>query len=321
MSVHAVAREHAHLAWDNSLPPVLTVESGAEISFDCLDASNGQITSSSTTANLSALDFSRLDQANGPVFVKNAKPGDVLQVEVLSLQPADWGWTAIIPGFGLLHDEFPQPALRVWSINHAKRVASTILADGKVVEVVIRPFMGMMGVARGELGAFSTIPPYKTGGNIDTKHLTEGSTLFLPIEVEGALFSLGDGHAAQGDGEVCGTAIETPMRATVRLTVIPASSKPNVSTPHFTSTAAPETLSGAHRLTSSYTTTGVGPDLHQCARDATRAMIAHLAQMHHISRDDAYMLCSVLGDLRIHEIVDMPNYVVGMMMPEKPISR
>lgn len=163
MSIHSVKREQAHLAWDNTLPPVLSISSGDVVSFDCLDASNGQITASSLSpAAVSSMDFSRLDQVNGPVYVAGAKPGDVLKVELLELVPADWGWTAIVPGFGLLADEFPDAAIRIWSIDKEVGHASTVLG-GRTIRLPIRPFMGEVGLARGEPGKWSTIPPYRTG--------------------------------------------------------------------------------------------------------------------------------------------------------------
>ncbi|GJJ14611.1 hypothetical protein Clacol_008877 [Clathrus columnatus] len=289
-TIHSVKRANSHLAWDNSIPPVLTINSGDIINFDCLDASNGQITPSSTTETLSQLVFSQLDQVNGPVYVTEATPGDTLEVEIISIQTADWGWTGIIPGFGLLSDEYPTPNLKIWKIDTENAVAWF----NDSICIPIKPFAGEMGVAPGEPGAHSTIPPYKTGGNIDTKHLTVGAKLYLPVEVPGALFSIGDGHAAQGDGEICGTAIETPIRVQVRLTVL--KNKSYVKTPHF---HTPPVNITEEKY---YTTTGVGPDIREAARDAARFMIQYLQTEHTLTRDEAYMLCSVAGDLRLHEV-------------------
>ncbi|EJD55194.1 acetamidase/formamidase [Auricularia subglabra TFB-10046 SS5] len=315
MSIHSVARAQAHLSWDPRTPPVLTISSGDTVSFDCQDASNGQLTPSSTADSVKNADFTLMDQVNGPIFVSGAKAGDVLKVEVLQLKTADWGWTAVIPGFGLLANEFDEATIRIWRIDHEEGVASCELPKSeRTAKVPVRPFMGEMGVARGEPGKWSTIPPYRTGGNMDTKHFTQGSTVYLPIEAEGALFSIGDGHAAQGDGEVCGTAIETPMKVTVRLTVLSAADKPHVVAPHYETTNA--VAAGA----AFYGTTGVGPDLREAARAAVRGMIAHLVDKHGFAREDAYMFCSVAGDLRLHEVVDMPNYVVGMTMPQALLS-
>lgn len=305
MATHSTAhvgREQWHLAWDRSIPPVLTVGSGDVVTFDALDASNGQLSATSTTADVGTLAFDQVDQVAGPIFVDGARPGDTLQVELLAFEPADWGWTANIPGFGLLADEFPDAHLRI-----------TRLADGAGellpgIRIPLAPFCGELGVApSGE--PRSTIPPDVTGGNMDTRHLTAGATLWLPVQVPGALFSLGDGHAAQGDGEVCGTAIETPMRASVRLTVR-----------RDVSVAAPEFRTAGPLGTSTNTAgwlaaDGVGPDLFGAARDAVRRMIDRLGVAHGLAPVDAYLLLSVAGDLRISEIVDQPNWIVTSYCP------
>jgi acetamidase/formamidase len=297
-----VGRDQWHLAWDRSIPPVLTVGSGDVVTFDALDASNGQLTATSTTADLSTLAFDQVDQVAGPIFVDGARPGDALQVELLSFEPADWGWTANIPGFGLLADEFPDAHLRI-----------TRLADGAGellpgIRIPLAPFCGELGVAPSG-DPRSTIPPDVTGGNMDTRHLTAGATLWLPVQVPGALFSLGDGHAAQGDGEVCGTAIETPMRASVRLTV---RRDVSVTAPEFR-TAGP--LGASTNTAGWLAADGVGPDLFAAARDAVRRMIDRLGVEHGLAPVDAYLLLSVAGDLRISEIVDQPNWIVTSYCP------
>jgi len=304
-TVH-VRREQFHLAWDRGIAPIATVRSGACVSFDLLDASCGQIKPDSTVDAIRSLDFSRVDQVNGPIFVEGAMPGDALEIEFLELYPAEWGWTAIIPGFGLLADEFSEPALRIWQFAST---AESDAAFGAGIRIPMAPFCGEVGVAPGAAGAFSTIPPYRHGGNMDTKHLTQGAHLFLPVEAEGALFSIGDGHAAQGDGEVCGTAIETPMRVAVRLTV---RKDVQVRSPQFL-TAGP--LAPRINTAAYYATDGIGPDLMEAARDAIRQMIDHLERSYGLSRQDAYMLCSVAVDLKICEIVDVPNWLVGAFLP------
>ncbi|KAJ7205522.1 hypothetical protein GGX14DRAFT_458550 [Mycena pura] len=311
MSIHSVKQSQCHLAWDNSIAPVLRIQSGETVTFDCGDASNGQITPTSTVETIKSIVFSQFDQVNGPVFVEGAVPGDTLQVDVLRVEPASWGWTALISGFGLLADEFNEPALKIWELDTKGGFAYFDAA--KTMRIPLRPFAGEMGVAPGKAGAFSTIPPYATGGNIDTKHLSAGSTLFLPVEVEGALFSIGDGHAAQGDGEVCGTAIETPMTVAVRLTV--RKDRPYTKTPHFRTPKI-----GAAADQEYYCTTGVDADMREATRAAVRNMIAFLGAARGLSRVDAYMLCSIAGDLRLHEVVDMPNYVVGMMIPKSVLG-
>ncbi|KAJ4465075.1 hypothetical protein J3R30DRAFT_3665559 [Lentinula aciculospora] len=307
MSIHSVARNQSHLVWDNSIQPILRIKSGDTVKFDCLDASNGQITPEVTVESVASLVFSNLDQVNGPIFVEDAQPGDTLKVEVLSMKTADWGWSACIPGFGLLSDEFLEPALKIWKLNTKEGYA--YFNEEKGIKIPLNPFAGEMGVAQKEKGPFSTIPPYNTGGNIDTKHVTAGATLYLPVEVEGALFSMGDGHAAQGDG---GTAIETPIVAELRLSVL--KDRPYTRTPHFKTPAI--NVSNEEY----YCTTGIEPDLREASRAALRHMIQYLVQEYDLDPVEAYMLCSVAGDLRMHEVVDMPNYLVGMMMPSSIFS-
>jgi acetamidase/formamidase len=298
-----IRRDQFHLAWDRSIDPIATVASGDVVEFDALDASCGQITATSSVADIATLDFSRVDQVNGPIAVDGAEPGDTLEIELLDFQPADWGWTASIPGFGLLAEDFPEPALRI-----------TPLADGMAeflpgVRIPLAPFCGELGVAPPTDGAHSTIPPDVYGGNMDTRHLTAGTKLYLPVFAAGGRFSLGDGHAAQGDGEVCGTAIETPMRARVRLSV---RKDLHLSAPEF---LTPGPLAARTNIGPYYATDGVGPDLMRAARDAVRRMIEYLGRTHGLAAIDAYLLCSVACDLKISEVVDAPNWIVTAYCP------
>lgn len=301
-TVH-VRRDQFHLAWDNSIPPIATVGSGDVVTFDALDASCGQLSASSTVADIAALDFSRVDQVNGPIAVEGAEVGDTLEIEMLDLQPADWGWTASIPGFGLLASDFPDPVIKTW------RLEGDLAEFASGIEIPLAPFCGEIGVAPREPGALSTIPPDVHGGNMDTKHITRGTKLYLPVLAPGALFSLGDGHAAQGDGEVCGTAIETPMQVQVRLTV---RKDFTISTPQFI-TSGP--LSPRTNVGPFYAIQGIGPDLFVAAQEAIRRTIEYLVREHSLQPEMAYLLCSVAADLKISEIVDAPNWIVTAYMP------
>ena len=254
------------------------------------------------SGDLGRLDFSRVDQVNGPIAVAGAEPGDTVQIDLLEFEPADWGWTASIPGFGLLADDFPDPYLRITRVPAVGGRAEFLPG----IRVPVVPFCGEVGVAP-PTGPRSTIPPDVFGGNMDTRHLTAGATLFLPVFHDGARLSMGDGHAAQGDGEVCGTAIETPMRAVVRLTV---RKDLHVTGPEFLTADVPATAGGRR-----YATDGVGPDVMGAARDAVHRMIDWLGREHGLSAVDAYLLHSVAIDLRISEIVDMPNVVVTAHCP------
>jgi acetamidase/formamidase len=301
-SVH-VGRDQFHLAWDRSIEPIATIASGDVVEIDALDASCGQIARESTVADIANLDFSRVDQVNGPIAVEGAEPGDTLEIELLEFQPADWGWTASIPGFGLLADDFTEPALSI------SRLASGMAEFMPGVHIPLAPFCGELGVAPPGEGPHSTIPPDVFGGNMDTRHLTAGTKLYLPVFAPGGRFSLGDGHAAQGDGEVCGTAIETPMLARVRLTV---RKDLHVTGPEF---LTPGPLAVGTNNGPYYATDGVGPDLMTAARDAVRRMIDYLGREHGLNPIDAYLLSSVACDLKISEIVDAPNWIVSAFCP------
>jgi acetamidase/formamidase len=303
VSIH-VLQDQNHLAWDPAIPPVATVGSGEVVDFGCLDASNGQLDAGSTTETLANLDFGRVDQVTGPIAVEGAEPGDTLQVDLLGFETGDWGWTASIPGFGLLADDFPDGHLKITRLQPGAERAE--FWPG--VRLPLAPFCGVIGVAPAQ-GPLSTIPPDVHGGNMDTRHLVAGSTLYLPVFQPGGRLSVGDGHATQGDGEVSGTAIETPMRALMRLTV---RKDLHVTGPEFVAAPDPH---AALRNGSRYATDGIGPDLMVAARDAVRRMIEWLGREHGLEPMQAYLLCSVAVDLRISEIVDVPNFVVTAYCP------
>ena len=304
-SLHELRHDAFNYVWDNSIEPALEVEPGEAVALQVRDASDEQIREHSSVDDVLKLDFTHVNPVSGPIFVKGATPGDVLEVELLEFRPQGWGWTAIIPGFGLLADEFPDPWLR---ISRVDRDSGRVRFSEQVM-LPYRPFPGTIGVAPAEPGSHSIVPPSRFGGNMDTKHLIPGTTLYLPVGVDGALFSLGDTHAAQGDGEVCGTAIETAMEVVVRLNV---RSDFSVDAPQY---HVPAAAIGAERM-GHHVCTGVGPDLMEATKDSLRSMIGHLGHRYGVAREEAYALASVACDLRIHEVVDAPNWVVGCVLPE-----
>ncbi len=295
-----------HHGWDRDFPAAVRIAPGAALEFEVIDAAGGQLGPSSTAADVVRLDFGKINPVTGPVFVDGAEPGDILKVTLLSFGPSGWGWTANIPGFGLLTDDFADAALQLWQYDpHTLAPA----AFGRWAKVPLKPFTGTIGVAPARPGLHSIVPPRRVGGNMDIRDVSLGTELYLPIEVAGALFSVGDTHAAQGDGEVCGTAIESPMRVALQFDLIKQQS---LAYPRFT-THGPVTR---HLDVKGYeVTTGIGADLMQGARDALRAMIDLLTRQHGMPAIDAYLLCSVCGDLRISEIVDLPNWVVSFYFP------
>ncbi len=303
---HTIHQHQQNLCWDNSLQPAMIVAPGDTVEFRDIDATCGQLTAKSTVADIATLDFSRINPIAGPIYVDGAEPGDALKVTLLGFQPSGWAWTAVVPGFGLLADDFPEPALNIWS--YEKSFAQPALY-GAGAKVPLKPFCGTIGVAPAELGKHSTIPPHSAGGNMDIRDLTVGVELYLPVKVKGALFSIGDTHAAQGDGEVCGTAIESPMSVAAKLELVKGA---NLRFPRFR-TDGPVTR---HLDAKGYdVTTGIGPDLMEATKNAVRGMIDLLGQQHHMNAVDAYMLCSVCADMRISEVVDRPNWVVSCYLP------
>jgi acetamidase/formamidase len=303
---HTIHAHHHHFGWDHSFVPVLRVAPGERVTFETVDSSGGQLLPGSTLETLRGLDFGKINPVTGPVFVDGAEPGDALKVTVEHFAPSGWGWTANIPGFGLLADQFLEPALHMWTYD---TVGMAPAAFGDFARVPLKPFVGTIGVAPAQAGLHSIVPPRPCGGNMDIRDMAAGTELYLPVQVAGALFSMGDTHAAQGDGEVGGTAIESPMTVSLKFELV---KQAGLRTPRLV-LPGPVTR---HVDGAGYeVTTGIGPDLLQCARDAVSGMVELIAKQQGIQPVEAYMLCSVAGDLRISEIVDVPNFVVSFYLP------
>ena len=303
---HTLHARDSHLGWNRDFAPVLTIAPGETVEFHPLDASGGQITPDSTVADIGRLDFARVNPVCGPVYVDGAAPGDAIEVTLLSFAPSGWGWTANIPGFGLLADQFTEPALHLWRYDAHTLVPAVYGPAGRVP---LKPFCGTIGLAPAEPGLHSIVPPRRVGGNLDIRDLAAGTRLYLPVEVAGGLFSVGDTHAAQGDGEVCGTAIESPIALAARFDLVKDA---GLRFPRFTT---PGPVSRHLDERGYEVTTGVGDDLMAGARAAVSGMIDLLCARHRMSAVDAYLLCSVCADLRISEIVDRPNWVVSLYFP------
>ena len=301
---HYFPEDRVHFTWDTGHESVLEIDSGDTVVVVTRDVSDDQIGPDSTTDVIAGLDWDRVYPLAGPIAVRGAEPGDTLAVEILDLHTRGWGWTAILPGLGLLPDDFPDAYLRIFDLTTGD---VTYLRED--IAIPIEPFMGTMGVCPAGASAQPVMPPGIFGGNMDTRQLTRGTTLYLPVQVDGALFSCGDAHAAQGDGEVCVTGLESPMYGALRFTLHKDRPIP-----------APQYLTGGPltpRVADApwYGTTGVGPDLFVGAQEAVRAMVDHLSSEHGLSPEDAYLLCSLCVDLRISEIVDAGQYVVSALLP------
>ena len=306
MTEHRLDHETIHQEWNNALAPRLTVDPGDTVVFDTRDAANLFYSKSSTSEDVMRRGPFRGHPLTGPVAVRGARPGDTLVVEILDVRPAyDFGWTAIRPGRGLLPEsDFAKPFLNIWDLGGG------VARMGQRVAVPIEPFPGVLGVALDEPGGHSTMPPRRSGGNMDIRQLTNGTTLFLPVLVPGALFSVGDAHGAQGDGEVCITAVEMSAQVTLRFDLRRGQTVPE---PQLRSPRPP---AGEGRKGPWYATTANGPDLYASSQQAIRYMIDHIVRERGLSREEAYIVCSVTVDLKISEIVDAPNWIVSAFLSE-----
>jgi formamidase len=334
-----IGAERAHNRWHPDLEPVATVKPGEAITLETRDGIDGQLTSDSRHEDAGALDLGLGHPLTGPIFVEGAYPGDVLEVEFLDYEAAAFGVTAVIPGFGFLADLFPDPYVVKWTIDGGY-ARSDELPGVAVPEAV---FAGVVGVAPShermeefrrreeEIAAqggpvadplperaippaaaegLRTIPPRATGGNVDVRQLVAGSRLYLTADVPGALFSVGDLHFSQGDGEACGTGIEVAGAVTLRFSV----DKTPRWRPRFPAYEAPE--SHGRR---SFATTGIpvnaAMDLTLATREALLEMIDYLTTRYGFAREAAYALCSAVVDLRLSEVVDVPYPLVSALLP------
>ena len=289
--------ENTHNRWSAVIPPVLTVPSGAVVELHTKEASDGQITESTAVDDLANVDFGLIQALTGPIHVEGASPGDVLAVTIHEVEVSGWGWATILPGFGFLADEFTEP----WIRGFPMEPGATEVRFNDDITLPLAPFAGVLGVAPATDSMLVTIPPRTNGGNMDNRHMTAGTTVYLPVQVEGALFSIGDTHAAQGDGEVSGTAIEAPMRIVVTLEVVE----------NTRGMVEPQYETGDY-----YAVTGFATTIDEAARKATRYMIDYLVAEHGLTPEEAYVLCSLAGDLKISETVDVPHMLVSMHMPK-----
>jgi acetamidase/formamidase len=310
---HTLDTRKVHHKWDKRNPPAIEIEPGDTVHCETAEVTNNQLTPGCPASALGQLDFSQLYPLAGPIYVRGAEPGDILAVEILRLEPLTWGWAGLIPGLGLLAEDFSQPYIRHFDLSNG---LTTSLRDD--IHIPIQPFCGTMGVATDEDGALDVLPPTKGAGNIDTRHLTAGTTLHLPVYVPGALFSAGDCHAAQGDGEVCVTGIECPMRFSLRFTVLKGRTLPPW---RYEFVTPPGSLQPRSDAAGYYVHSALGPDLMTNAKNAVRGVIDWLAREKGLTREDAYVLCSLAVDLKISQIVDAPHWGVSAYLALSVFTR
>jgi acetamidase/formamidase len=298
MADHSLNAEPTHSLWNRSLKPRLHVAPGDTVHIECVDSSGAQVHPAMTLAEYMKIDRSRIHALTGPIHVDGAEPGDVLQVDVLGVAHKGWGWTSVVPGLGFLKQRFTEPFFFVWKMegDFSNSIPPAI--------VPLRPFCGVMGVALAEDGEFRTRPPGIFGGNMDVRELCTGATLYLPVFNRGALFSAGDAHGAQGDGEVCINGIECPADVTVRFQVHKQRELPGpiVETP---SGRKHESADGEWIVVES------SNDAAGAARAATSRMIDLLAERWGFDPVHAYLLCSVAMNLRFSQVVNEPMFTVS----------
>ncbi len=298
MREHTLSAEPTHSVWDRALQPRLHIQPGDEVQIECTDASGGQVQPGMNVAAYLKIDRTRIHALTGPIWIEGAEPGDVLQVDVLATRHSGWGWSSVVEGLGLLKERFREPYLFHWQLDGE---STSSLAPAVVP---VRPFLGVMGVAHADDGAFRTRPPGPFGGNLDVRELCAGSTLYLPVYNRGALFSCGDGHAAQGDGEVCINGIECPLDVTLafRLHKHQVLRGPLVEAREH---IAPDSMADA------WIVVETGTDLLETSRSATNRMVDLLISRWGFSAVHAYLLCSVALKLRISQLVNEPVHTVS----------
>ena len=293
---YSLTADKTHTKFSRSIPHQLKVQNGSVVEVFTLEATGGQLNLHSTMEDFHKVDMDKVHTLTGPIYVEGAVPGDVLAVEILDLEPGDWGWTGMGPDFGFLAGDSQAEGFKTYPLdkeNHVVRFSEDVV-------IPLKPFLGVIGVAPDTDDMLVTFPPRANGGNMDDPNMTKGVTVYLPVFVEGALLSVGDSHAVQGLGEVVGTAVECDMRALLRLRVI---KDRKISEPQY------ET--GDY-----YATTGYGTTIDEAAKKATQYMIEHISRTYDMPEGEAYMLCSLIGDLKIAEVVDMPHMLVTMHIPK-----
>ncbi len=303
MAEHLLSAEPTHSRWNADLPPRLTVESGDVVHFECQDSSGAQVRPGMTALELTRIDRGKVHALTGPVAVCGSESGDVLQVDVLEVRHKGWGWSSVIDGLGFLKQRFHEAYLFHWEL------AETETQSLEPAVVPLRPFCGIMGVAPAERGEFRTRAPGVFGGNMDVRELCAGATLYLPVQQPGALFSCGDAHAAQGDGEVCINGIECPADVTLRFKLHKAQL---LRGPLLESAPTqPRDDLGSWIVIES------AEDAMEAAKGATDRMIDLLAERWSMQPVHAYLLCSVAMKLQLSQVVNEPMITVAAAISKR----
>jgi formamidase len=351
------AQPHSgHNRWHPDIPPVVRIASGDRVEIETLDSFDGQITPKTTAHDLYGASLNRVHPLTGPVYVDGAAEGDLLKIDIEEVITPDTGFTVIMPGFGFLRDLFTEPFILHWEMADGFAVSPQLPG----VRIPGAPFMGIMGLApshalmarikareaalharggavmlpdpqaavpadpRIAAEALRTITPHETGGNMDIKQIVAGTTLYLPVSAEGALFSVGDAHFAQGDGESCGTAVETSATFVARFEVMKGeAARRRQNAPSFSrqdyflrpETAVPRRFYATTGLSVRQNGVNESEDITTAARNALLNMLDYISDAYGMTREQAYCLISVAVDLKISQVVDVPNMIVSAFLP------
>jgi acetamidase/formamidase len=313
--VHVLGSERVHTRWQPDLEPILEIAPGEVVRMDCREGFDGQLDPPATAEDLdrrlyATVDFRRVAPVTGPIAIRGAEPGDSLEVRILDLVPFGIGNLVIFPSWmevDFMTSEqraaFPEGWIKRFDMGAAAR-------DGAIsylphVRIPIRPMLGVVGTAPMQGDFTVTGPPRRFGGNMDVKDVAAGSRVFLPVHQPGALFSAGDGHAMQGDGEICTTGLETPMRATLEFHLHKGRE-----------IGGPQIDTAEEFMVVAY-----GRSLDQATRRAISDMVDYLAEHQGLSRHEAYGLLSLAGDVRVNQIVDFPHLGVRVAIPKGIFDR
>ena len=348
--------ELGHNRWHPDIKPVAEIDCGAVIGMETLDAFDGQISPATNAEEVGNCNLNLVHPLTGPVYVKGAEPGDLLEVTIEEIIAQPFGFTVQVPGFGFLRDEFTEPHIIRWNIEDGYATS----ADLPNVKIPGAPFMGVIGTAPShelleeinqrekallERGgavllpdatdsvpcdhgiaskAIRTVAPHETGGNVDIKQLTAGTKLRIPVYVPGALFSVGDAHYAQGDNESCGTAVEMGATFYGSFKLLKGEAKKRgikdlqfFRDDYFTAPeiAVPQRFFATTGQCVARDGTANSEDTTLAAKNALLNMIEYLVTERGYDAQQAYAICSVAVDLKISEMVDVPNFVVSAFLP------
>ncbi len=305
-TLHTLDAGSAVHRWDRSVPPRLTIAAGDLVCLDMADSSGFQVQPDWTAADFRAnFDPLKVHALTGPIAVAGAEPGDRLEVKIGAYEHRGWAWTSLIPGLGLLPEDFPDHHLFIWKLEGNR----TRSFPGVTLD--LHPFAGVIGVQRAEFGEFRTRAPGPFGGNMDVRHLTEGTTLYLPVLTPGANLLAGDCHAAQGDGEVCINGMEAPMRVTLEINLIKQRPLPAPYAVCPGPLVSPRYQSKPWHL---FVESDEQP--REACKRVVRRAIDYLTDRLGVTPELAYTLCSVVLDLRISQLVNVPTITVTGYLPE-----